>query len=110
MRLARVLCFGPYHSDLQGYLQYTYRRYSADTVGALVFREFFHCGAKRAKRLVKALGIEDGWDFHQHEFNPRRVDLELLRSFDCPFALDLECFLMLRKKRYQFRFFYQPHE
>ncbi len=106
--LARVLAMGPYHEDLQGVLQYLHRHYRPEHAGSIVFRTLFECSGERAVRLATALGISDPLDFAQHQFDPLTVKAATLADFDCPFGLDLESFLELRKKRYRFHFFYQP--
>jgi hypothetical protein len=70
-------------------------------------------GSTASRAFAERLGITDPWDFNQPRVDANRVDVAALRQFlttphdPAEFLPDLEPFLRLRDKR--FDFYFQPN-
>ena len=113
---ADVIAIGPFSEDIADVLGYPAEDYARTRPGVRVVTCLFAegmSGTTTSRMLAERLGIDDPWDFNQHEFDPAGVDLDGLRAFlgameyAEDYLPDIDRFRRLRDKG--FAFFLRPN-
>ena len=78
---AEVIAIGTFQRSIVPYLQYP-KEYYVNTRDGVRIAEtvfFVESGSSESRQLAAGFGV-DPWDFNQHELDPARADIELLRE------------------------------
>jgi len=109
---ADILAIGPFSKAIAGRLEYPEERYAKTCDGAPVILTLFGIthGTTASTTFAALLGIDDPWDFNQHKLVPSKADVGALRDFFLTlqdgneFLPDLEAFVVLRERGFDFYF------
>ena len=112
---AEIIAIGPFSADIADALEYPADLYARTRPGVIVFAYLFSMmpGSSASQALAAQFGIDDAWDFNQHNIDPARVDLDALRGFlstlhePQDYLADIDRFVRLRDKK--FDFFFRPN-
>jgi hypothetical protein len=80
---ADIIAIGPYSKSIVEFMEYPETVYASTRDGAILTRRLFgiYEGSSLSREFATLFGINDPWDFNQHQIDNSKINIPGLRAF-----------------------------